>query len=417
MHSGSANTNKHMKIAHTADWHIGKILYRHDLSEELNMFFDWLIDFIKAEGINVLLVSGDVFDLANPSHKDITLFYNTLLRLSELKIKVIITGGNHDSISLLEAPAGILNLLNIHVIGGARENLEEEIIPCYDQEGKIACLVLAVPFLRDKDLRVVLTADQLSDKTKFTELAIKLHYDQLIQIAKAKYGENIPLIAMGHLFIQGALTSDSEREIHVGNLDGLNAEIISDGIDYMALGHIHKPQKVKNKNHVRYSGSPVFLDFSERQYEKSLLVLDIQNKNDIIIKTHKIPCYRLLLRFSGTLESVISQVDALENGYNLPAFVEVAVIEENPSEMKILQLEEWKARPNSGQYKIIKSKIAFINDQNNTFHSGAAEPLKSIDELTPLDIFKLKMDESSLDVATTNALIEAYTQLLEELNT
>ena len=112
-----------MKILHTADWHIGKILHRQSLYDDISYFFDWLVQRITDEKIDLLLVSGDIFDLANPSNMDTKLYYQTLYRLSKTNVKVIITGGNHDSISLLDAPSSLLDVLDITVVGGAKDDI------------------------------------------------------------------------------------------------------------------------------------------------------------------------------------------------------------------------------------------------------------------------------------------------------
>ena len=405
-----------MKIVHTADWHIGKILHRHDLTDDITIFFDWLLGFLKDEKADVLLVSGDIFDLANPSNRDTALYFKTLLRLSELNIKVIITGGNHDSISLLEAPSGLLQTLNIHVLGGAKDDISNEIIPCQYPDGSIGCDILAVPFLRDKDLRASLPADQLMDKTKTTEAGIRHHYERLVDLAKSTYGDDVPLIAMGHLFIKGAVTSDSEREVHIGSLDGLALDVIPKGIDYMALGHIHKPQKVHNLKHVRYCGSPIFLDFSERNYEKRVILVNVKQKNDVEIKSHPIPLARDMVRFTGTLESVKKELENFKNTRPLCAFVELDIVEKGLDILKVQELEDWREKIISDHFKIIKSRISFENESSAILEIPSNGMSKSIHELSPLDIFRQKIEESEVDEETALSLTDAYMQLLEEVN-
>lgn len=405
-----------MKIIHTADWHIGKVLHRQDLVEEIQLFFDWLVSLIKEENIDILLVSGDVFDLANPSNRDVALYYQTLLRLSEMKIKVVITGGNHDSISLLEAPAGLLNTLNIHVIGGAKAELSEEIIPCFNADGSVGCIILAVPFLRDKDVRASLPADEMVERSKATEAGIKAHYQALYALCTSKYGENIPIIAMGHLLMKGAITSDSEREVHLGSLDGMSEAIIPKGIDYMALGHIHKPQKVQQLNHIRYSGSPIFLDFSERNYDKKVILIEFNNKKEIAITSKSVPTFRQMVRFSGSLAQVKNDVENFINSGSLKAFVELDVVEEHRKVLKIQELEDWKESYFSNQCTILKSQISFLDQANHPASLSSGDYHKSISELSPLDIFIQKMKESNIDDNISDTLTDAYMQLLEEMN-
>ena len=403
-----------IKIIHTADWHIGKILHRQDLNEDLNLFFVWLIEYIKFEKIDLLLVSGDIFDLANPSNRDTTTYYKMLYRLSELKVKVIITGGNHDSISLLDAPSDLLDTLNITVVGGAKNNLEEEIIPFYNANNVLECVVLAVPFLRDKDLRQSLPAGEMPDKSSVIELAIKHHYAELIDLSNKKYGSGVPVIAMGHLFMKGAITSDSERDIHIGNLSGIDRSVIHPDIDYMALGHIHKPQKVSNKENIRYCGSPIFLDFSERDYDKKVILIETDGVKIINIQSVPIPKSRDIVKFAGSLENVTKRLSLYKNTLPLCAFIEIEVLEPIFDIKKIQELEDLREKTISDSFKILKSRISFASTQNSEVSDLIQS--KSITELSPLDIFRQKLSEGQLDESLFAELLDVYDELLQELN-
>lgn len=403
-----------MKIVHTADWHIGKILHNQDLHEDIHLFFDWLLQYIKEENIDVLLVSGDIFDLANPANRDIRSYYQMLYKLSMTKTKIIITGGNHDSVSHLDAPSHLLDVLDIVVIGGGRDNREEMIIPCEGKNGNLNCVVLAVPFLRDKDLRTTMKASEMNTKSEVISEAIKKYYDELVELTIQKYGTNIPIIAMGHLFMQGSITSDSEREIHVGNLEGLQSDVIHPKIDYMALGHIHKPQTIGNKSNIRYCGSPVFLDFSEREYEKRIIVLEIENRKITTIKPVTIPKSRELRKIAGTLSEVESALSSYRNEYPLPAFLEIEVVEEKKDILKIQALDNLISDVVGEEFKILKHRISF--QENRIATSTFQDEAKTIQELSPLEVFKLKLTEYTENETINDDLIDIYMQLLEEIN-
>ncbi|MGB4839285.1 MAG: exonuclease subunit SbcD [Saprospiraceae bacterium] len=403
-----------MKIIHTADWHIGKVLHRQDLHEDITLFFDWLILFIKTENIDLLLISGDIFDLTNPSNRDLATYYKMLYRLSQTETKVIITGGNHDSISLLDAPSVLLDVLNITIIGGAKSNAEEEVIPYIDPKGVMQCVVLAVPFLRDKDLRLSLPVGEMNDKALHTEQAIKSHYDNLIDICTQKYQPMVPIIAMGHFYMKGAITSDSERDIHIGNLSGLDSNIIHHSIDYFALGHIHKPQKINNKENIRYCGSPLFLDFSERDYAKKIILLEINAQKITDIKSVPIPKFRDVIKLAGTLDEIKIKLSMYKNIYPLPAFLELEVIENVFDILKIQQLEDLKAESVSPDYRILKSRISFTKDIESEKITNSYS--KSISELSPMDVFRKKLTESAVVEPSFSDLSEIYHLLLEELN-
>ena len=402
-----------MKILHTADWHIGKILHRQSLYDDISYFFDWMVQRITDEKIDLLLVSGDIFDLANPSNMDTKLYYQTLYRLSKTNVKVIITGGNHDSISLLDAPSSLLDVLDITVVGGAKDDIHHEIIPITGNHGEVECIVLAVPFLRDKDLRQSMQASEMADKSSFISEAIKQHYDKLVEMTVEKFGHSAPIIAMGHLYMQGSITSDSEREIHIGNLEGLDSKIIHPEIDYMALGHIHKPQKIGNKNNIRYSGSPVFLDFSERNYDKMVIEIEIEANEIKSITSVAIPKSREILKFTGDLNSVKNMLMEYQNKYPLTAFIEIEIQENEFDVLKIQAMEDMIDSIKSEEFKILKNRIFF--DQTPDSMKVILNESRTIQDLSPLDIFRQKLSENNLNELEMKELTEIYVSLLEEI--
>lgn len=399
-----------MKFLHTADWHLGKVLHRHELAAEIGLFFDWLETTLANEKVDVLLISGDIFDLANPSNKDLKQYYHFLNRLSTLKIKTIITGGNHDSVSLLNAPAELLDTMNIQVLGGVPDDFEKQIIPITDESGETKAIVLAVPFLRDKDLRVSVSVDQEKYKAETMPLAIKNHYDRLVELCLNKYGSEIPLIAMGHLFMQGSLTSDSEREIHVGTLQGIDGSMVHTAIDYMALGHIHKPQRISKQDHIRYSGSPIFLDFSEAGYEKIVISVEFQDGNTTI-QPIKIPVFRQLLRLKGSWTEIKDALYNYKNPYDLITFVEIDIIEDAYNISINYEVEAFKEEQNS-DYKIIKSKITL---------PGIVDTIQEYPEAwtasyTPTEMIKRRLDAETMDDMFKQELVAVYGEILDTFN-
>ena len=399
-----------MKILHTADWHIGKVLHKQGLRAELELFFDWLIELLKVEKIDLLLVSGDIFDLANPAVKDRELYYQFLSRLIHLKIKVIITGGNHDAVGLLNAPKNILDSLNITVVGGAKENLEEELIEIKNEQGDIELIVAAVPFLRDKDLRSKETDILYKNRTEAIREGIKKHYAELAAICEKKYS-TLPVIAMGHLYTKGALTSESERDIHVGNAAAVESNIFSKTFDYVALGHIHRPQVIGKNNNIRYSGSPIALSFSERSDNKSLVLLELKSGQLAEPKVIPIPKFRSLKKISGDLASIHAKLAAFQPDFVLSSFVEIEVIEEKYSALTLASVDELVAQHSEG-FTILKARTTFTEDARDTaalFEEGA-----HIEDLKPIDVFTKLMNQQEIATEQQTQLKEAFIELLEE---
>jgi len=255
-----------MRILHTADWHLGARLVERERLPEHAVFLDWLIETLRSEKIDALLLSGDVFDAANPPQEAVALYFDFLKRLADLKtVKAVITGGNHDSASHLNAPRELLRRFEVHVFGHAGENI-------VDLGGAV---IAAVPFLRERDLREAAAGETMATVHEQVRTAIRAHYAaQLAACRDIAQGRSV--IAMGHLTVLGTITSDSERDIHIGNLGSVGADIFT-GFDYTALGHLHRPQSVGGQETVRYSGSPIPLSFSEATDAKSVVIIDTQN--------------------------------------------------------------------------------------------------------------------------------------------
>ena len=202
-----------MKILHTSDWHIGRSLYGRKRYDEFKAFLDWLAATLTTRSIDVLLVAGDIFDTSAPSNRSLELYYSFLCRVSESGCRhVVITGGNHDSPSLLNAPREVLRFLDIHIIGSITGVLTDEVLVLRDRDGKAELIVCAVPFLRDRDIREAKAGESLEDKERKLVDGIAAHYREVSVIAlqrRTEEGDDIPIVAMGHLFTAGARTSES----------------------------------------------------------------------------------------------------------------------------------------------------------------------------------------------------------------
>lgn len=258
-----------MRILHTADWHLGARLVERDRLPEHAAFLDWLIDTLRSEKIDALLISGDVFDAANPPQDAVALYFDFLKRLADLKtVKAVITGGNHDSASHLNAPRELLRHFEVHVFGHAGDNI-------VDLGGAI---IAAVPFLRERDLRQAAAGETITAVHEQVRAAIRAHYAAQLAACR-EIAQGRPVITMGHLTVLGATTSDSERDIHIGNLGAVGADIFT-GFDYTALGHLHRPQRVAGQETVRYSGSPIPLSFSEAADAKSVVLIETQSEGN-----------------------------------------------------------------------------------------------------------------------------------------
>ncbi|WP_374220348.1 exonuclease SbcCD subunit D C-terminal domain-containing protein [Psychrobacter sp. H8-1] len=274
---------KPLNILHTSDWHLGRRLYGRMRYDEFEAFLNWLQDAISAQKVDVLIVAGDIFDTMTPSNRAQALYYEFLGRVSKSCCQhIVIVAGNHDSPTFLDAPSNVLKFLNVHVIGTACEDLNDEVLVLDDADGTPHCIIAAVPYLRDRDVRSSSAGESADSKDANVIKGIRAHYDEVASIAKAKQTElaeanqrYIPIIATGHLFAAGGTTTEDDgvRELYVGSLGKISADMFDEGFDYVALGHLHVPQRVGGRESIRYSGSPIAMGFGEAKQQKQVLLV------------------------------------------------------------------------------------------------------------------------------------------------
>lgn len=398
-----------MKILHTADWHIGKQLKKVDFAPDLQYFFDWLVGHIKKERIDVLLISGDVFDMANPPQNAMIQYYNFLRQMLQHnpRCKIIITGGNHDGPLVLDAPADLLRLLDISVVGGAPENVADLFVDLNINGERL--IVAAVPFLRDRDVRRVAPGESYQDKVDQMRAGLGQYYANVNAHYLAHY-KGLPFIVMGHLYAQGAQSSESERDIQIGNQAGINAEIFGDWPDYVALGHIHKPQIV-GAPHVRYSGSPIPFSFSERMDVKEVVEIEFEGPL-VTICPIPVPVTRRLIKFSGSLNQVVQAVQVHQNKSVFNDLAAIEVVEQEESRQAVQDLLELVEDAAQFGLEVVHHKIVFQNQVTGTAALLANDD--AIGNYTPLELFEKRLD---LDASLTNreALMQAFTEILHQI--
>ena len=399
-----------MKILHTADWHIGKRLHKHDLSQDFELFIEWLVVLVKERTIDVVLVSGDVFDLANPSSEARRAYFRALLQLSKLNCKLILTGGNHDSPAVLNGPKELLEAMDIHVVGNLPTDISECLIPIKNSSGKVQAVVAAVPYLRDADLRSVTEDFSYEYRVSAIRNGITNVFANAAKACDSNY-PRVPAIAMGHLYAAGVSTSESERDIQLGNEASFEATGFGEYFKYVALGHIHKPQKVNASIPVYYSGSPIPLSFSEREDNKRLLIIDTENWE---VENVSIPQFRQLKRISGTMEQLTSKLADLSNSAALDVLLEVELIEEQYDPSKIIDLDRLVLEFEQEGVEIVKHRASFKNKVK-----GSAELFStsdSLEDLKPNEVFEKLLHKTSFDDETTELIQEAFREILEEVN-
>jgi exonuclease SbcD len=400
-----------MKLLHTSDWHLGRMLYGQKRYDEFEKFLSWLTDHLAHEGYDGIIIAGDIFDTPTPSNRAQELYYSFLAEISRFCRHIIIVGGNHDSPTFLDAPCALLRSLNIHVVGAVPARVEDEILTLYNTDNVPEAVVCAVPYLRDRDIRTAAEAGE-DDTELLRRRAVSAHYEGVIAKAEAvrkKAGPAVPLIVTGHLFTAGGATVDGDgvRELYVGSLDRVSGDIFPDFVDYVALGHLHVPQTVQQKERVRYSGSPLAMGFNEAQQKKQILSLTFSpGDSRPQISSVSVPVFQRLVRISGDLGHIQNILTELQEEKS-SAWVEV----EYTGDEIIHNLQDEIDAVCAG------TRPRIIRIKNRTFVQSIIPPeeSESLEELSPADVFEKCLAENDISEKQQNILRRHYMQVVQDI--
>ena len=341
-----------MRVLHTADWHLGQhFLTGQERSTEQQAFLDWLLLTVQAQAIDTLVIAGDIFDTQSPSYTAQEQYYTFLVRMQATGCRdIVVVGGNHDSPTMLNASRQLLRQLRIHVVGGVPADPAEQVLHLAGPDGRPGLVVCAVPFLRDRDIRLALAGESPDDRQLRIRQSIAGHYAALseLDVVRRLREQDVPVLATGHLYAAGGEAREgAERDVHIGGLGLVGAEHFPAAFDYVALGHLHRPQVVGGRQHIRYSGSPVPLSFTEADDRQQVLLLEFKGAGVPVITPVPVPVARRLQRFHGTLDEVEVDILAYDNSaFPLVAWADVLVrSDETPAEVQrrvqaVLQLQK-----------------------------------------------------------------------------
>jgi len=387
-----------LTILHTSDWHLGQKFMGKSREEEHSAFLNWLADTINERDVDTLIVSGDIFDTGTPPNYALEQYYTFLTRLQGTACKsVVVVAGNHDSVATLKAPREILRLMNIHVISSG----EEDVIVPIRKNGRLAGIVCAVPFLRDGVIRKGASGASYADRERALVEGIEAYYRRVHDKALALKGErDIPIIATGHFTTVGGKTSDSERDIYIGNTMNIPSRFLAEMFDYVALGHLHRSQTVGGYRHVRYSGSPIPLSFGEAANRKKVTIVTFDTTTAQIEEVD-IPIFRNLYRLKGDKDEILAELEKMEDS---DGWIEVEITDDNTH----LALQAIQEYADTHDLTILAKKIT------KKAEAVGIDEEESIDleETEPIDIFMKRLELEEIDnEALSQKLIETFKEI------
>lgn len=406
-----------MRLFHTSDWHLGQTLHGQERDFEHACFLDWLLGQLKLRSPDALLIAGDIFDTVNPPVKAQEQLYNFIVKAHEQQpaLTIVMIAGNHDSGSRIELPGPLMRSLRTHALGRVQwldeGQLDSErlLVPLTSAKGKVEAWCLALPFLRPAEV----TGPHLGEDYL---RGIGQVHEKLIAAALERRQPKQALVAISHAHMAGgSVSEDSERSLIIGNAEALPASLFGADIAYVALGHLHKPQKVNGEERIRYCGSPLPLSFSEIKYPHQILEVELKGNKLVSVESRSVPRAVALQRvgpapLAEILESLagLPVVDLLEDPQRQP-WLEVRVQLDEPQPDLRQQLES------ALQGKAVRLVRISAEYAGRTGADGEEEErLVELGQLRPQDLFARAWEQAYGSAADDSTLAD-FALLLQEV--
>lgn len=407
-----------MRILHTSDWHLGQHFMGKSRQAEHQALIDWLLVQVDAHAVDAVLVAGDIFDTGAPPSYARELYSQLVVHLHGAGVALLLLGGNHDSVATLGESRAMLACLSTTVVAAVDGAASQVVVlPLRGGQGEAGCIVCAVPFIRPRDVLQSQAGQSAQDKQQSMQAAIAAYYQSVHEAGRARQaelqkelGRVVPLIATGHLTTVGASSNESVREIYVGSLDAYPTAAFPP-VDYIALGHIHKPQKVGGLDHIRYCGSPIPLGFDEAQQQKEVLLVDLGADGLTAITPLSVPRFQPMVSVSGNLVALASAIStaATEGSAEQSVWIEVTVAEDD-------YLSDLPARIEAMTQGLPVDVLRVRRQRGPAAVSLAGELSETLDELSPDDVFARRLAQEELAPELQLALSQRYRAVVTSLS-
>jgi exonuclease SbcD len=394
-----------MRLLHTSDWHLGQHFMGKSRQAEHQALIDWLLDQVEAQSVDAVLIAGDLFDTGTPPSYARELYNQLVVRLHAAGVALLLLGGNHDSPATLNESRELFARLGATVVAAAGDDPAAQVVVLPRRGGGAGCVVCAVPFVRPRDVLRSQAGQSADDKQLSLQQAIERHYAAVHAAAQAEIAAlpgRLPIVATGHLTTVGASASEAVREIYVGALEAFPTAAFPPA-DYIALGHIHRPQKVGGLEHVRYSGSPLPLGFDEAKQQKEVLLVDLDADGLQAVTPLPVPRFQGLVAIAGNLDSLSGAIGAAaaEGTRERPAWLEITVADDDyladlPARIEALT-DGWPVEV-----------LRIRRQRGDAVARLAATAGETLAELEPDEVLARRLEHEALDDALRAELIGRY---------
>lgn len=386
-----------MRIVHTSDWHIGRSIKGEDRWEEVAALLDEIAFFVESERVDLMLISGDVFDHMTPPAEAEKIVYNFFSRMNRISVPVMVIAGNHDGAQRFDSRSQLFQIANVYVVGQVRK---DAVFTPTTKSGEKA-IVAAIPFLSEKSVVKGIEFMQKPEselKGSYTD-----RIEAIIRHLSQKFEEDAINLLMTHMYFEGSIPSYTERQIDMTNAYAVPSQLIPSHVNYVAVGHIHKQQQIrKTAVPAYYSGSLMKLDFGEETDEKGFLFIEALPHTPSRVERVPLSSVRKLMNFDIPYEELHARADEINRLLGETGYGKIRVIHDQP----IVNLRE-----------IIKNTIprAVDCEQKNpsleeprqlTFHPGALED--------PIQMYK-NYCTKEYGKAPDNKTLKAFQELYQEI--
>ncbi|MCO7227463.1 exonuclease subunit SbcD [Pleionea sp. CnH1-48] len=378
-------------------------------AKEHEAFLRWLVQIAEEQKVQAIIVAGDVFDTATPPSYAREMYNRFVVELNRIQVDLIILAGNHDSVAVLDESKSLLNCLNARVFSTLDS---QEVVTLTDAEGNASALLCPIPFIRPRDVMLSKSGQEMLEKQSELQQGISEHYQRMYQKAEDKrkaIGEALPIIMTGHLTTVGAMTSDSVRDIYIGTLDAFPAAAFPPA-DYIALGHIHRSQKVAGTEHIRYSGSPIPLSFDETNRQKHVLLVEFLDGALHQVSPLDVPLFQCLQTVRGSLTSLPQAVKLACESFRpieeVSSTLWLAIEVESDDYISDLQTPIQEMTAELPVEVLWIKRVRDVKQQPMQMQEN-----ETLAELSVLEVFERRLAQEAIDEDVEKELIELYQQV------
>ncbi|HAT1616659.1 TPA: exonuclease subunit SbcD [Raoultella ornithinolytica] len=395
-----------MRIIHTSDWHLGQNFYSKSRAAEHSAFLDWLLTSAQAHEVDAIIVAGDIFDTGSPPSYARELYNRFVVQLQQTGCQLVVLAGNHDSVATLNESRDILAFLKTTVVASAGH--APFILP--QRDGTPGAIFCPVPFLRPRELVTSQAGHSGGEKQQLLLNAISDYYQQQYEAACALRGDRpLPIVASGHLTTVGASKSDAVRDIYIGTLEAFPASHFPP-VDYIALGHIHRAQKIGGSDHIRYSGSPIALSFDETGKSKSVNLVTFSDGRLAEVLPLTVPVTQPLAVLKGDFSSISEQLTQWRDAPQEP----VVWLDIEITSNEYLHDIQRKIQAQTEDLPVEVLLVRRSRAQRERILAG--ERRETLSELQVEEVFERRLAQETLEEAQRLRLTQLFNETLHSLN-